>query len=211
MKKHFLTGLAILLPVVVTIALVVFLINLLTKPFVGIVSSLLSQFPLLDRNFFFLSKADLILYTSKCLILIFLFFLTVGLGILARWLFTHTLLKLFDQVLDRIPLVNTVYKTTKEIIKTLFSDKNPFNQVVIVPFPHEKSFVLGLIAGEAPTVCKKALDESLVSVFVPTTPNPTNGFLFLFKRSEIIEISMPPEDAIKYIVSCGMINPEKGK
>lgn len=208
MKKHFLTGLAILLPVVITIAIVLFLINLLTAPFVGIVSSLLAAFHIINTGFLGLSPEQLLIYSAKLLILILLFFMTVGLGILARWFLMSSLLKIGDQIIRRIPLVNTVYKTTKEIINTLFSsDQNSFKQVVIVPFPHADSFVLGLIARNAPDVCSSAVNEDLVSVFIPTTPNPTTGFLLMFKRKDLVLIDMTAEDAIKYIVSCGVILP----
>ena len=113
-----------------------------------------------------------------------------------------------DSILNRIPIVNTVYKTTQDIIKTLFvSDKNTFKQVVMVPFPREDIFVLGLIARESPETCCNAIKNELISVLVPTTPNPTTGFLLMVKKSDLIHIDMKPEEAIKYIVSCGVIVP----
>lgn len=209
MKKQFLTGLAILLPVVITLAIVQFLINLLTTPFVGIVSSLFAPLHIINTGFLGLTPEQLLIYGSKLLILILLFFITVGLGVLARWFLMSSILKMGDQIIRRIPLVNTVYKTTQEIINTLFiSDQNSFKQVVIVPFPHSESFVLGLIARDSPKVCSTAVDEDLVSVFIPTTPNPTTGFLLMFKREDLVLIDMKTEDAIKYIVSCGVILPK---
>ena len=209
LKKHFVTGLAILLPLVVTVAVVTFLVNFLTEPFIGIVSSILSKFHLINHGFLFLSPEELLRYGSKILILALLFLLTVGLGILTRWVLVTLLFRLGDSVLHRIPIINTVYKTTQDIIKTLFvSDKNSFKQVAMVPFPGEKSYVLGLIARESPKVCSDGAKEELVSVFIPTTPNPTTGFLLTFKRSDLILINMKSEEAIKYIVSCGVIVPK---
>lgn len=210
MKKYFVTGLVILLPLVITIAVAIFLINFLTRPFMGIVSAIFTKLHIINHGFLFLTPEELLYYGSKVIILILLFLITVGLGIVARWFLINTLFRLGDRILHRIPLVNTVYKTTQDIIKTLFvSDKNTFKQVVMVPFPRPGVFVLGLIARESPTICSQAANEDLISVFVPTTPNPTTGFLLMFKRAELVHVDMKPEDAIKYIVSCGVIIPNQ--
>jgi uncharacterized membrane protein len=209
MKKYFITGLIILLPLAVTIAVIGFIINFLTGPFIGLVSSILSRMHIINSGFLFLTPDQVLRYGSKLLILILLLILTIGLGILTRWFFMNALLKLSDKVLHRIPLVNTVYKTTQDIIKTLFvSDKNSFKQVVMVPFPRPDVFALGLIARESPRVCSDAAEKQLISVLIPTTPNPTTGFLLMYERKDLILLDMKPEDAIKYIVSCGVIIPE---
>ena len=153
--------------------------------------------------------SQLLVYGSKIIILILLFLLTVALGMITRWFLIHSLFRLGDRILHRIPIIKTVYKTTQDIIKTLFvSDKNTFKQVVMVPFPRPEIYVIGLISRESPKMCSDAAKESLISVFVPTTPNPTTGFLLMFKKSDLIYIDMKPEDAIKYIVSCGVIIPD---
>ncbi len=209
MKKYFITGLVILLPLAVTIAIVVFIVNFLTKPFFGIVSSFLQDFGIFNRGFFFLSHEQVVLYASKILILLCLFLFTLLLGMIARWFFFKALLTLSDKVLHRIPLVNKVYKTTQEIIKTLFvTDKSSFKQVVMVPFPKGGSFVMGLVSRESPEICSKEAGGELFSVLIPTTPNPTTGFLLMYKKEDMIFLDLKPEQAIKYIVSCGVITPE---
>ncbi|MCB1071890.1 MAG: DUF502 domain-containing protein [Chlamydiia bacterium] len=209
MKKYFITGLVILLPLAVTIAIVVFTVNFLTKPFIGLVSELLKDFGILNKGFLFLTQEQVVLYGSKLLILICLFLFTLLLGVIARWFFFKALLNLSDKVLHRIPLVNKVYKTTQEIIKTIFvTDKSSFKQVVMVPFPKPGTYVMGLISRESPKVCSEKSGSELYSVLVPTTPNPTTGFLLMYKKEEIIFLDLKPEHAIKYIVSCGVITPE---
>jgi uncharacterized membrane protein len=208
MKKYFLTGLVILLPLAVTIAVLTFLINFFTKPFIGFVTELLDYLPFLGDGFLFLSREQIILYTSKLLILLFLFLATVFLGIVTRWFVIKSVLNISDKILHKIPIINTVYKTTQDIIKTLFaSDKKSFQQVVMVPFPRSNTFVIGLISRESPTVCSQAVQEDLISVLVPTTPNPTTGFLLMYPRKDLIYVDMRPEDAVKYVVSCGVIIP----
>jgi uncharacterized membrane protein len=208
MKKHFITGLVFLLPLVVTIAVIIFLVNFLTKPFIGIVSAVLTRLDIVNKGFLFLTPEQVLRYSSQFIVLVLLFLFTVGLGMITRMFFIHYLFRLGDRALSRIPIVNTVYKTTQDIIKTLFvSDKNTFKQVVMVPFPRKDIFVLGLIARESPETCSQAVNDELISVLVPTTPNPTTGFLLMVKKSDLIHIDMKPEEAIKYIVSCGVIVP----
>jgi uncharacterized membrane protein len=127
-----------------------------------------------------------------------------------RWFFIRTAFSIGDKILHRIPVVNTVYKTTQDIIKTLFvSDKNSFKQVVMVPFPRPGVYALGLIARESPEMCSNTVGSPLVSVLIPTTPNPTTGFLLMYKKEELVHVDMKPEEAIKYIVSCGVVVPEQ--
>lgn len=208
MKKNFITGLVILLPLAVTVALIGFLVNLLTNPFMGLVSAILARFDIINKGLFFLTPAQTLHYGSQLLILVVLFFVTILLGIVTKWVFIHWLFNLGDSILHKIPIVNTVYKTTQDIIKTLFvSDKNSFKQVVMAPFPNKGSFVIGLISRESPHYCSEKANGQLFSVLIPTTPNPTTGFLLMYKKEDLIFIDMKPEDAIKYIVSCGVIIP----
>jgi len=208
MKKHFITGLVILLPMTVTILVLGFVIRFLTQPFVGLVSNFLSQLNIVNKGFFFLSPEQVLKYSSQLLILVTLFLVTVCLGMITRWFFINALFRLGDKILHKIPIVNTVYKTTQEIIKTLFvSDKNSFKQVVMAPFPSPGVYMLGLISREAPQQCSKAVNEELISVLIPTTPNPTTGFLLMFKKKDLVYLDIRPDEAIKCIVSCGVILP----
>lgn len=209
MKKHFITGLVILLPLAVTIGVVIFIVNFLTQPFVGMMTNFLAQFDVLNQPILFLSPSQVIRYGSQLLILLLLFGATLFLGLIARWFFFKSLINISDAILHRIPLVNKVYKTTQEIIRTIFDqDKNSFQQVVMVPFPKAGSYAVGLVSRESPKICADAAGGELYSVLIPTTPNPTTGFLLMYKREEMIFLNMKPEDAIKYIVSCGVITPE---
>ena len=121
MKKHFITGLVILLPLAVTIMVIGFIINFLTQPFTGVVSTVLCHLHIADNGFLFLSSEQVIQLVSKILVLLFLFVFTIVLGGVMRWFFIRTAFNLGDRLLQHIPLVNTVYTTTREIIKKLFS------------------------------------------------------------------------------------------
>ena len=209
MKKYFITGLIILLPLAVTVAIVAFTVNFLTKPFMGLVAHLLSKYSIATKGFLVFTPEQVVRYSSQLIILVGLVFATFILGMIARWFFFKSLLSLSDSILHRIPLVNKVYKTSQEIIKTLFSsDKNSFKQVVMVPFPQTGIYAIGLVARDSPKECTAFAKADLISVLIPTTPNPTTGYLLMYKKEDVFYLQMKPEDAIKYIVSCGVITPE---
>ncbi len=204
MKKYFLTGLATLLPVAVTIYIVIFVVGLLTHPFIGMVTDLLRRFQIYAP---FNSETG-IKVVAQILILIGLFLFIILLGLFARWFLIKALIKLGDAILHKIPLVNKVYKMTKEMIQILFaSNKNTFKQVVMVHFPDQESYCLGLISRESPELCAEKNCEDMVSVFLPTTPNPTTGFMIISPKTDLIFLDMKSEEAIKYIVSCGVVQP----
>lgn len=211
-KKNLITGLVILLPIAVTIALLSFLINLFTAPFVDLVSSFLTKFQISSSGFLFLSSQEVIRYISKLLVLCLLFFITVLLGMLTRWFVIHSLLSLTDKILKKIPVINTVYKASQEITKTFFkNDQTSFKQVVMVPFPRKETYALGLVSKESPGSCSELVGSQLISVLVPTTPNPTSGFLLMVDQKDLIYLDMKPEDAIKYVISVGVLTPQIGR
>ena len=209
MKKHFITGLVIWLPLVLTVIVVGFIVTLLTNPFVGLAEQWLSHFDFTTKGFLFLTGEQVLRYGSQVLILIILFVFTILAGFLGRWLFLHSFINLSNKILHRIPFVNKIYKTSQDVIHTLFEGQtDAFKQVVVVPFPNEKVYSLGLITSNSPKLCSTTIKNELVSVFVPTTPNPTSGFLLMLPKEDIVFIDMRVEDAIKFIISCGVIHPE---
>ena|SRR3990167_1063427 len=210
MKKYFLTGLASLLPVAVTIWVIVFIVNFLTKPFIGFVSNLLSSISLGPFRIF--ATDTTILIFSQFLILIGLFLLTILLGIVTRWVIFNALLRFSDQILHKIPFINKVYKTTKDIISTLFtSNKNSFKDVVLIRFPNRQTYSLGLVTRDAPMTCSQATSTEMVTVFIPSTPNLMTGFLIVSDKSDLIYLNMKTEEAIKYIVSIGVTQPTRNQ
>lgn len=202
MKKYFLTGLVILLPLAVTLAVVLFVFNLLTEPFAGGVAALMDRYDILERDFFFFSASQVQLFASQLLILLVLILCTTALGAFARIVFFHYLLRLWDRLVHKIPLVRTIYKTCQDVIQTIFtSNNNAFKQVVMVPFPNASTRSIGLVTQQK----VEGFGENEVAVFVPTTPNPTSGFMMLFKPDDLIYLDMKVEEAFKYVISCGVL------
>lgn len=203
MKKHFITGLAILLPLVVTLVIVFFVFNLLTEPFVGIMTAILKHYDLLEEGFWIFTGPALQYYGAQFLTLIVLIGFTIWLGVIARWVFFHYFLQLGEKFLNQIPIIRSVYKTSQDVVKTIFTTQSrSFKQVVLAPFPHKDAYSVGLITSDA---LPAFTEDNRVAVFVPTTPNPTSGYLMMMKAEELIYLDMSVEEALKYVISCGVI------
>lgn len=202
MKKNFLTGLAILLPMAFTLWILNLLINLFTKPFLGIVESFLR----IEVETLSMTVHSLILFAAKICILLILAALTFLVGFLGQHFIVRNLLKYSDYVFHRIPFVNKIYKAAQDVVKTLFHEEHAnFSQVVLVPFPHASTRSIGLITKSDQSAYMDNQHGNMVSVFVPGTPNPTMGFMLLFRREQLIFTEMSVEDALKFVISCGVM------
>ncbi len=207
MKKYFLTGLVLLLPIVLTIVIIAFIVRTLTNPFMGIMSHFFTANSSGQNGMFLFTNQKVLEITSQFVILVCIFLFILLLGMFARWFFIHWLIRAGEYILHKLPLVNKIYKTSKEIVSHLFGeDKKSFKQVVLVPFPREGIYALGFLSGRSPQEISDELKHEMISVFIPTTPNPTSGFTVMFNVKDIYYLKMKPETAIKYIVSCGIVN-----
>lgn len=207
-KKYFVSGLIILLPAAITIWILALTVRFLTRPFTSAVVEFLSKFQI-DLSFALFSHEEIIFYGSQLLVLLGLVFFIVFLGFIGRSFFLNILFKFSDFLMKKIPLVNKFYKTSQEIIRTLFvTNKNSFKQVVMLPFPDSETYCIGLVAKESPRSCSDDFKDGLVSVLVPTTPNPTTGFILLMPKKDLVFLNMKREEAIKYVVSCGVVAPK---
>lgn len=199
MKRYFVTGIAILLPLALTLWIVEFVIDFLTQPFLGITEQILYALGLHGSSFLFLNEHHVVTLISKLLILISLFLIIVGIGAVARYFFFRYLIRVGDMILHRIPVVSSVYKTSQELIQTIFtSDNKAFKQVVLVPFPNQASKSIGLLT-------RDGITGDMIPVFIPTTPNPTSGYLIMYRAQDVIPIEMPVETALRYTISCGVL------
>jgi uncharacterized membrane protein len=113
-----------------------------------------------------------------------------------------------EKLLTKIPLFNTIYTTVKQISEIFLSpSKTPFNRVVLVEFPKKGMYTLGFITSTEKSEIHVKTKRDILNVFVPTTPNPTTGFLFFLDKSEIIELEMSVEEGMKLVISGGVVNP----
>ena len=130
-------------------------------------------------------------------------------GLMARNIVGRWLLDFGEQFLQAIPLAGSVYKTLKQILETLLSNsKTKFRRVVIVEYPRKGVWTLGFVTGKVSPILQDQLKEEAISVFIPTTPNPTSGWYAIVPQHEAIDIDISIEDAFKILISGGIVSPE---
>lgn len=130
-------------------------------------------------------------------------------GLMARNIAGRWLLDFGEQLLQAIPLAGSVYKTLKQILETLLSDsKAKFRKVVLVEYPRRGVWTIGFVTGKVSPQLQNHLPEEVISVFIPTTPNPTSGWYTVVPKQEVIDIDISIEDAFKVLISGGIVSPE---
>ena len=131
-------------------------------------------------------------------------------GLLGANVLGKRIIGAWDALLGRIPVVKSIYSSVKKVSESLLSDsRQSFKTPVLVPFPQPDIWTLAFVSGNIPESVNNALGaEEYVSVYVPTTPNPTGGYYIMVKRSDIRELDMSVDDALKYVISLGMVLPE---
>ncbi|MEJ1959449.1 MAG: DUF502 domain-containing protein [Nitrosomonadales bacterium] len=134
--------------------------------------------------------------------------IVVGTGLLARNVLGQRLLGYWDSLLQRIPFVNSIYKSVKQVSDTLLSSEgNAFRKVLLVRYPHPEAWSLAFQTSEAEGEIASHLEGEYVGVFIPTTPSPVNGFYFYVPKAETIELNISVDVALKSIISMGVVPP----
>ena len=200
-RNAFLAGLIIFSPLAITL----FVINFLREK----VGSPLANF-FVHTFKLEVSKGGYLLFDFLGILLIAL--IITSLGFLSQYFFGRYLIKLGEKLINTLPFVNKVYSNAKEVIDTFStSNKALFKEVVIVQYPQKDSYVIGFLTGNTYEKLSKLTGFELVNVFVPTTPNPTSGFLLMIPKQEVIPTCLKVSEGIKMIVSGGALTPEKLK
>ncbi|MBM3192363.1 MAG: DUF502 domain-containing protein [Chlamydiae bacterium] len=209
MKKHLVTGLVILLPITLTVMIVVFLMDLLTAPFLGLVHAVLS---FLGTNIAFLHRhQDILLLISRLIVLTLVVLAIFLLGYLANKLFFKFFFSLFHRLMLKIPLVKKVYQILRDITKTFFPQKGKvFQASVLVNFPCQDSYMMGFQTNDAPKMIKDKVPslKDAKAVFLPTALHPSSGFLLILNPQKIHELDLKTEDVFKTLISVGLFTPE---
>ena len=130
-------------------------------------------------------------------------------GAIAAGYVGKLLLRLSDRLLNRMPIVRSIYGVAKQIVETTISNKSvAFREVVLIEYPRNGIWTIGFLTGRAiDQIAETAGEETLVNVFVPTTPNPTSGFLLFLPEDEIQRLPLSVEDGIKLVISAGIVVP----
>jgi len=130
-------------------------------------------------------------------------------GLMARNIVGRWLLDLGEKLLQAIPLAGSVYKTLKQILETLLQDsKTKFSRVILVEYPRQGVWAIAFVTGVVSTQLQSQMNRPMLSVFIPTTPNPTSGWYAMVPEQEVINLSMSIEDAFKVLLSGGIVSPD---
>lgn len=194
MKKYFITGLLVLVPLLITI---------------WVLSSLIG---FMDQSLWLLPASwrpkALVGYEVPGVGAIITLLIIVMTGLIATNFLGKQLILLWESLLSRVPVVKSVYASVKQVSDTLFSDSgNAFRHAVLVQFPMKGSWTIAFITGHPGGDVANHLAGDFVSVYVPTTPNPTGGYFLMMARADVIELDMSVDQALKYIISMGVVAP----
>ncbi|MGB0572124.1 MAG: DUF502 domain-containing protein [Alphaproteobacteria bacterium] len=141
--------------------------------------------------------------------LIVLIVALIIIGALTRMLLGRTIIRIGENLVNRMPVVRSVYGATKQIVESVLkSQSDAFRQVVLFEYPRRGSWAIGFVTGSTKGEVQALTDDDVVNVFLPTTPNPTSGYLLFLPRRELILLSMTVEEGIKMIISGGIVTPE---
>ena len=202
-QQYLLTGLISIIPIYLTYWIIKNLFLFFSGPGGIIVGLFLPDF--INQNFEF-EGITLLSLLQKILGFILTIASLYFLGLIISNVFGKKLYKLFESLLEKIPFVSKVYKSIKQITASLSgANSKAFQKVVLVEYPRKGLWTIAMVTGE--TMDDK--DEKYYNIFVPTTPNPTSGYLLFIKSAETKKLDLSVEEGLKIIVSGGMISPEK--
>ena len=192
LRNYFIAGIVVLVPIGITLYL--------TRFFISISSKLIPN----ELN----PNSYLPFAIPGLEILLAIIFITI-IGSLSLSFIGKKILKIFNDILKRIPILRTIYSAIGQMTETLAPKKGSKKSVVLVEYPRKGSWAVGFATRENDGEISKKTNTNLINVFVPTTPNPTSGFLLMFPNDEVIYLDMTFEEASKFIVSAGTSDPKK--
>ena len=195
LKKYIIAGLLVWLPFAATVVIVKLLIDLLDKT----ILLLPPEWHPVALLGFSIPGFGIILALSILLLT----------GMLAANLFGRRFVEIWERILNKIPLVRSIYSSIKQISNTIFDPSGKsFRKVVMLQYPRKGVWSIGFLTNDNVGDEMSAVDDRLVAVFIPTTPNPTSGFIVMVRNDEITELDMSVEEGFKFIISIGVIIPD---
>ncbi len=203
MRKYIIAGLLVWLPLAITVWVLLWALGLIN----GVFGSLLSAAQAISPHALHEPIEDLRHVPGLGLVIL-------GGGVLLTGMFAANIvgqwaLRQWNRVLTHIPIVKNIYSSVKQVSDTLFSSNgNAFREAVLVQYPREGSWTIAFVTGAPSGEVAAALDGEHVSLYVPTTPNPTSGFFLMVRRESVRPLQMSVDEALKHIISMGVVAPE---
>jgi len=205
-RASFLTGLAITLPAIISLAAVKWLFGTVSS-FTDVLLFFLRY--LLDpRSIYQNGQSGAMFWYWSLLALVLAVVLISTAGVLTRYYIGKRIIDWLDWAMMNVPLLNKFYGALKQVNEAFAGNKNSFKTVVLVEFPREGIYSVGFLTSEQRAEVQQKTREKVVAVFIPTTPNPTSGFLVLVPEDKVTKLDMTVAEGIKYIVSLGSISPD---
>ena len=202
-RGSFLTGLAVVLPGVITIAIIKWLFGTIAIFTDSLLFFLPARWTHADHGL-----GPMFWYWSVGAFVVAIGLVTLA-GLLTRYYIGKRVIAWLDAVILRVPLLNKIYGTIKQVNEAFSTGgKTSFKTVVLVEFPRAGSYSVGFITSDQNEALEQVTGKKLVNVFIPTTPNPTSGFLILVPEDEVTKLDMSVAEGIKYIISLGAISPD---
>lgn len=195
LRKYFITGLLILVPLAITLWVI--------QSVIGVMDQSLLLLPIEWRPESLFGKHIPGIGSVLTLLIIFVT------GLLAKNFIGNYVFRVWEAILNRIPIVNSIYSSVKQVSDTLFlPNGNAFRTAVLVQYPREGTWTIAFVTGTPSQAAQEHLKGDYVNIYVPTTPNPTSGFFLMLPKSDVIELEMSVDVALKHIVSMGVVAPE---
>jgi uncharacterized membrane protein len=192
LRRYLMAGLLIWIPLATTILIVLFLLRFMDRALLLLPAQYKEWLPPIPGLGAVLAVLVLLLT-----------------GFLGANLLGQRMVRLYENVLHRIPLVRSLYGAIKHFAEIVFSDEGTsFKKVLLIEFPRPGLYSMCFLTSEDPREVQLRTADNVVTVFMPTTPNPTTGFMMFVARSDVVELDMSVEDALKMIISLGVVVPE---
>ncbi len=202
MKKYILTGLLVWLPLTITIWVMMQVLGVLDGVFAGLIIAAQTVLPESLRP----GLESLRTIPGLSAIVMVSVLLLTGLAVTnfaGQWILNQS-----NRLFSNIPIVKSVYTSVKQVSDTLFSSSGQaFRHAVLVQYPRAGSWTIGFVTGKPSGEVAAQLNDDHLTLYVPTTPNPTSGFMLIVPRSDVIELQMSVDEALKYIISMGVVAP----
>lgn len=202
MKKYIFTGLLVWLPLAITIWVLMNVVGTLDGVFTWLLHAVMAVLPS-ELHAPLLSLREI--PGLSVIILVTALWLTgvAATNIAGQWLVNQS-----NRVISHIPIVKSIYTSVKQVSDTLFSSSGQaFRQAVLVEYPRQGSWTIAFVTGKPSGEVGSLLPEDMLTLYVPTTPNPTSGFMLMVPRSDVRELHMSVDEALKYIISMGVVAP----
>ncbi|MDE2368769.1 MAG: DUF502 domain-containing protein [Burkholderiales bacterium] len=203
MKKYLVAGLLVWLPLAITIWVLSWVLGSLDGVFAWLLSATQAVLPESAR-----AGIETLRHVPG-LGVVTMLLLLLATGVFAANFVGQWWLRQWDLLMGKIPIVKSIYSSVKQVSDTLFSSNgNAFREAVLVQYPRQGSWTIAFVTGRPGGEVAQQLGPDYISVYVPTTPNPTSGFFLMMRRDEVVRLTMSVDEALKYVISMGVVGPE---